>query len=164
MKKLFFTIVLTGFILTMNSCKTCCTPKGLINVDQASNLESNYLSKRQQILNGSTEYSEDTREFWWSIDELESYICYAKEQANKQGKKVNGFRIYLGAYPLDISTDQVGQNTIFMVPTELKTDDGTKSLIINKSKLIESSNSNENIQGICPLDYAGAGNPPKAYN
>lgn len=41
----------------------------------------------------------DTREFWYSIEELQEYLDYVKQKSKEQGVNNPGIRIYLGAYP-----------------------------------------------------------------
>ena len=104
-----------------------------------------------------------------SVDELEKYICYAKEEAAKKGKKVSGFRFYLGAKPLNM-TNNPSSLTLFVVPTEKK--EGAKLKVANFSTSSRSTTDgveindpegNDNIDGIKALDFAGAGNPPLVY-
>lgn len=173
MKKLI-TILSFGFIaFSLQSCKICCTsgkiPSGLITTSQAENLQHNFLEKKEQIINGSNEYNNDVRDFWFSVDRLEDYICYAKNEAKKQGKSVSGFRIYLGAQPLasQVPTGApVGLNTVFIVPTE-------HAMLPNKTLMNTTTSSfnpkgdtkdNTNITTIDPLDFAGGGNPPNIYD
>lgn len=160
-------------ILTFNSCKSYCVPgakpQGLITQDQAANLEANYLLKKEQIQNGSASLNNEPQDFFWTIDELQNYICYAKEEAAKKGKKVNGFRFYLGAKPLN-KTNNPSSLTLFVVPTEKKevaklkvANFSTTSRSTTDGVEINDSDANDNIDGIDPLDYAGAGHPPKPF-
>lgn len=175
MKKLI-TILSFGFIaFSLQSCKICCTrgkiPSGLITTLQAENLQHNFLEKKEQIIDGSKEYNNDVRDFWFSVDRLEDYICYAKNEAKKQGKSVSGFRIYLGAQPLasQVPTGApVGLNTVFIVPTEHVMPAATLMKLTStpnsKGNAKGNPKDNTNITTIDPLDFAGGGNPPNIYD
>ncbi len=168
MKKFIISFAIGIFILTLNSCSTCCLPgkkpQGLITKTQGANLEHNYLQKKKQIASGSTAYNNDVRDFWFSAEKLQDYICYAKEEAKKQGKEVSGFRIYLGSLPLDSAVpmeEVVGFNTVFIVPTEST----SKTMLRSTGDTKPDSNGQDdtNIDGINPMDYAGGGYPPHVF-
>ncbi|MBB4807382.1 hypothetical protein HNP38_002686 [Chryseobacterium defluvii] len=176
MKRIFIFSATVILLLLQTSCiciKKCCTPEqipqGLITNSQAYNLQTNYRNKQEQIQSGhAAVYADDVDSFWFSKEKLKEYICYAEEEASKNGKTVNGFRIYMGAYPLNsISDSKIGYNTVFIVPTEKKTlppvnSNAKMSGSDASTETIEGNNS-EDINSVSPLDYAGAGNPPKVF-
>ncbi|WP_336069206.1 hypothetical protein [Mesoflavibacter sp. CH_XMU1404-2] len=85
-------------------------PTGIITASEARNLNDNWTSYRKAA-NDSVAYGgEDNRSSWYSIDDMEYYINYAKDSL-----EANGIRLYLG---VDTSFDDGGLTTIFMVPTK----------------------------------------------
>lgn len=72
-------------------------PKGCITVEEARELQKNYVDKIEKTLEKSLGCQE-CREFWWSIEEMEEYIKYVKKKARKKGYKNLGLRFYLGKY------------------------------------------------------------------
>ncbi len=127
------------------------TPKEkLITNEQAIQLNECYKEKQHGF--GAENDNNLSCSSWYSLEDLEGYINYVKQQALEKKVTVDGIRFYFGVYPKD-STDKskVGQNTLFMCPTkasgEFSKEDGE-------------SNS-ENITGISAMNYSSTGNPPK---
>ncbi|AXT19848.1 hypothetical protein D7030_01650 [Flavobacteriaceae bacterium AU392] len=89
-------------------------PSGVISREKAIELNNEWTKTRAEAMNQCIsdvtggKVTKDSRSSWWSIEDLEAYIKYAK----KQDKDVSGLRIYCGAY-----SDDNCYSTSFIVPT-----------------------------------------------
>ena len=88
--------------------------KGLISPDQAKQL-SNDFTERCELISKDIVGRPDNRSSWYSLKDIKRYLKHAKKQAKKNGYKMNGIRIYCGAYPTQ--DGEVGYSTSFIVPT-----------------------------------------------
>ena len=88
--------------------------KGLISSEKAKELNDAFTT-RCELISKDIVKRPDNRSSWYSIKELKAYLKYAKKQAKKNGYKMNGVRIYCGAYPT--TKEAVGYSTSFIVPT-----------------------------------------------
>ncbi|MEM1003633.1 MAG: hypothetical protein AAGH46_13390, partial [Bacteroidota bacterium] len=88
--------------------------KGLITPEQAKKLNSNYTARHSLISSHITK-KEDNRSNWFSLENIEAYLQYAKQQAIDLGFELNGIRIYNGAY--DNDNGKPGLSTVFLIPT-----------------------------------------------
>lgn len=85
--------------------------------------------------------SEDAREFVYSVEELQEFLDYVKEESAKDGITSPGVRFYFASYNSDVST----KATMFMAPTK-----GTASNSPNNYKL---DPMNTVIGGYPPTNY-----------
>ncbi len=128
-------------------------PTQLISFDKGKELNKNYNEKRGALV---TEKSglEDANAFWFSIEELERYIAYVKENAVDKGYSVDGIRIYLGVYP-ETEEKNAGYTTVFLTPTGTAIDE-------QRTRGVASLQGNAlDITTIEPLNFGSMGNPPK---
>lgn len=161
MKNTFIIVMLGMIILTLNSCRIYTNPQGLITENEIDNLEAHYLIKIREIDKGNDSISKEPRDFFWTIDELQNYIYYTKKEASKQGKKVSGFRFYIGAKPYKNRTDQPDAITLYVLPTTKKEIGNLRAEnSSNDTIIINDPNTNESMEGIKALEVAGAGKPP----
>ena len=114
-------------------------PSKCISVVDARKLQDNWVETRGAEI--SKAQGTDQREFIYSVDELQEFLDYVKDESNKQGIKSPGIRIYFGAY--DNSESKLA--TVFLAPT--------------KGGKIDSEN-NYNIDA---FNFAGGGWPPRNY-
>lgn len=126
-------------------------PVKCIPVEEARILQNQWKKTRGKEIERGQGY-EDTREFWYSIAELEEYIKYVKKKSEEQGITNPGLRIYLGSYPS--RAQKKGLTTIFITPT--LPDEGMKSLNENEENHI-------NNYSIDPMNDSNSGWPPKEY-
>ncbi|GAA4278416.1 hypothetical protein [Aquimarina mytili] len=126
-------------------------PKKCITVDEARELQKVWCDTRTPEIDKCIGF-QDTREFWWSVEELEEYLKYVKKQSKKQGIDDPGIRIYFGAYPESKCKMHRGYSTVFLAPT------GAPAGSFGKGG--DSASNNYEIQ---PMNGAGAGFPPKDY-
>lgn len=89
-------------------------PKGLISPKEAKVLNDAYTARHALISKNITK-KPDNRSSWYALEEIESFLEYAKTQAKELGYEMDGIRIYDGAYPDD--KDGEGYSTTFIVPT-----------------------------------------------
>lgn len=87
---------------------------GLISPERAKELNDAFTT-RCELISKDIVKRPDNRSSWYSLKELKAYLKYAKKQAKKNGHKMNGIRIYCGAYPT--TKERVGYSTSFIVPT-----------------------------------------------
>ena len=129
-------------------------PIKCISVVEAKNLQNKWKETRAQEIEQAQGY-EDTREFLYSLDELQEYLNYVKEQSNAQGIDKPGIRIYIGAYPK--TSTQKSYATLFLAPT--------KDLFHSFEGLdeLEIANKTENNYEIEPFNIVLGGYPPKDY-
>lgn len=121
------------------------TPKDkLIDAKQAANLSNAYKEQRLSVIESKLGIS-DHASFWYSLEDLEGYINYAKEQAKSKGITLDGMRIYLGVYPEGYAdSSKSGHATVFMCPTEA------------------ARNQNScDVEGISAFNYGEVGDPPQ---
>ncbi|MFC0604435.1 hypothetical protein [Winogradskyella pulchriflava] len=131
-------------------------PKGIISPKEASALDAAYNIKHRIINDSLFQKSTnggDNRSSWWSIDDIQSYINYAENQAGELGYTMDGLRVYLGSYP-DVD-GQAGLTTMFLIPT------GTENTSQGSMLPILQGGSND-IKGADGLNMGKDGNPPSA--
>ena len=135
-------------------------PKGLISPTEAKELNQKFIKTRSKDLNrivkkeSGNPKKEDAISSWFSLEELENYIAYVKEEATKKKITVNGLRVYFGAYSNnDKKQYKKDLSTMFFVPTETK----QESLQKSSSFTVESSS---DIQDIDALNDGSMDDPP----
>lgn len=146
-------------VLALTSCaeqesKNVKPPEGVISVKEAKLLDKTFTETRHNLISNSLGI-QDNRSSWWSIEDIENYIAYAKSKASEEGLKVNGLRIYFAAYPKDFKNQEVaGRSTLFIVPT------GAKSIQESSLSILNTSFDENDDLDIPPLNMGHAGNPP----
>lgn len=90
-------------------------PKKCIGVEAARKEQDEWVRTRGKDIAKCCGY-EDTREFWYSLDELQEYLDYVREKSKEQGIEKPGIRFYLGAYPT--TREKKGYSTMFLSPTK----------------------------------------------
>ena len=165
MKRNYFTgglviAVIVLSILLFRSCdKKYETPKQLITTEVAKNLNQNYISQRSTIIEQSIGRIDATAA-WYSIEELENYLHYAKSEAKRNDKEMSGVRFYLGVYPNDTVTyqEKAGLTTVFLSPTVKRNPN-----VLKPQRFQGNTTTEENVDAaeIQPLNYGGMGHPPK---
>ncbi len=122
-------------------------PKKCISVEEAKGLQNNWKNSRGKEIERGQGY-EDTREFSFSVEELQEYLDYVKEKSREQGVVNPGIRIYFAAYPKN--GPKKSYSTVFLAPTKDGASLGTEG---------ESENNYE----IEPLNTVNGGKPPMEY-
>lgn len=132
-------------------------PKGVISTEQMKTLDQAFNS-RHQLISDSIVKRPDNRSSWYSLKDLRSYLTLAEKQASDLGYKMNGVRIYLGAYP--DTANEGGYTTMFFAPTGdlAKTAEGSMKLF----NLAVQSGPFPDIPGGKGFNMGGEGDPPQA--
>lgn len=94
----------------------------LISYKEAQVLKNEYIDTRYAIINDSlfkNSKRKDTREFWFSMETMEQYLAYVKQEAKDKGYTDLGLRIYFAAYPKGFKDPRgdPGFSTIYIWPT-----------------------------------------------
>ena len=143
MKKLGFIILgfLLGAMLTYYFCPrpldveeeiSIIKPNGVISVTQAKALNANWSQYREAAVDSAAKKqgrNKDNRWTHWSIDDIENYIAYSKDQADSLGYEMTGIRVYLGVYGDNAGQTKKNLTTMFIVPTGKKSNMQASSLI-----------------------------------
>lgn len=134
-------------------------PSQLITKKFAKELHLNFMRYRARIISKYIQ-KEDANAVWFSIEELENYIDYAKAKGQKKGYNVNGIRFYFGVYPDEKKyAEKAGLSTIFLTATGKKIKLPTTNNIQPFALIRESAD--EEIPGLEPMNYGSIGHPPK---
>ena len=123
-------------------------PLKCISVEKARELQDIWKSSRGKEIERAQKYV-DTREFWYSLEELQEYLSYVQEKSAEEGIANPGIRIYFGAYPGEGS--KKSYSTIFLAPT--------KPL----NSLENNDDTQKNNYSIDPLNHGQGGVPPVDY-
>lgn len=140
------------YLSTNQNLEEMTKPKGLITPAEIKALDQAYNS-RHTIISDSLIKTPDNRSSWYSLEEIESYITYAKQQADSLGYTLDGLRLYAGAYP--DTKEGPGLMTMFFVPT------GSKN-VSEGSMLTTVQGGGNDIGGADGLNKGGDGSPPSA--
>ncbi|MFO7720879.1 MAG: hypothetical protein R6W85_10625 [Gillisia sp.] len=125
-------------------------PKKCISIEEARKEQDEWVRTRGKDIQECEGY-EDTREFWYSLDELQEYLDYVREKSKEQGVKKPGIRFYLGAYPT--KKDKKGYATLFLAPTKE---------VAGEAESTEEVSGPNNYE-IEPMNITHGGYPPTNY-
>jgi hypothetical protein len=106
----------------------------------------------------------DSRWYWFSLEDMEGYIKYVKENAKKQKLKNPGIRIYMGKYPMNhpknrmAKPEYAGYQTIFLVPTSQKRKSD------NAMARTASTEENTDVPSIESMNMTNLAPPPKTLS
>lgn len=135
--------------------------KKLITHQDAQILFDEYTNTNNKILAESRNGEPDSRWYSFSIEEMEGYIKYVKENAKKQNLKNVGIKIYMGKYPVNHPANKMakpefaGYQTIFLMPTAKK-----EQLSNVRMQSRGTTDETENIQSIQPMNMTNLSPPP----
>lgn len=114
-------------------------PQKCITEQEARTLYTNWQTTRGASL--ATQGEPDHSDFTWSLDELQEFLDYVREESEKQGVKNPGVRAYFAAYDNQDSK----KATVFLAPTK-----GGKG-------------DSENNYSVDPFNFGQGGWPPNIY-
>lgn len=152
MKITYFKLIALVVISTIASCncpskKKFKKPAGLITIQQADSLEEAYKANQHKAINAFLSQNgvdvKDNREVWFSLEELENYLEYVKQESSKQDLEDLGIRVYFGA---KMNENKEMKSTIFFFPT-------------HQSATRAAAARNLNSNGIQGLNYGSSGDP-----
>ncbi len=126
-------------------------PAKCISIEEARELQTTWCDTRTPEIDRCIGF-EDTREFWWSVEELQDYLKYVKKQSRKQGIDNPGIRMYFGAYPASKCKMGKGYSTLFLAPTGAPAGGGKDG--------IDDAPNNYDIEA---YNFSQSGHPPKIY-
>jgi len=116
------------------------TPAKCITVVAARALQDNWVATRQPEIDRTLNY-QDAREVIYSVEELQEYLNYVKEESVKQGIANPGIRLYFAAY----NTDANNKATIFLAPTD--------GIAVGSNNIYTIQPFNHGMAGIPPFNY-----------
>lgn len=165
MKKLIYIILgfIIGAILTYYFCPRqieqipakIVKPKGVIKPEEAKELNANWTLYRKAAVDSAAQKqgrNQDDRSTWWSLEDIENYLVYAKNQSDSLGYDMTGVRIYLGVYGNNAGQTKKDYTTMFIVPTG----DKLKSQASSSLGFMPPQ-SGENVPGADPLNGGTGG-------
>lgn len=160
---------LAVFVLVMCNNKSNGHPinenfkEKLIDKNLMAQLDANYSEKNYQIINKTRpEGSPDSREYWYSIDELEGYIAFVKKEAADKNYKIVGMKMKMGQYPEKepfdprLNPKYYGYQAVYLVPTGIP---AGKTAQVKPEPVKDSIERGREIDGIAGLDLSWT-NPP----
>ena len=117
--------------LNTESAVKIIKPKGVITQAQAKVLNNDWTKYRKAAVDSAASKQGrpvDNRSTWWSLDDVENYITYAKNQSDSLGYSMTGIRVYLGVYSKNAGQSKKDLTTMFVVPTGKKSHATASSL------------------------------------
>ncbi|CAM4117571.1 hypothetical protein [Gillisia hiemivivida] len=92
-----------------------------ITVAKAKKLQKKWWDTRSMVTTNGKEH-EDTCQFYFTVEELQTYLAEVKTKSLQQGVETPGINIWFGAY--DETADKPSLATVFLAPTKrVKSDD-----------------------------------------
>src|SRR5690606_371121 len=142
MKKLTYILLgcVIGGLLTYYFCPRVepivkiVKPKGVITVEQAKVLNDNWTIHRKSAVDSAAKKQgrdQDDRSTYWSLEDIENYLGYAKNYSDSLGYTMTGIRVYLGEYGENAGQTKKNLTTMFIVPTGHKAKSQANSLNLN---------------------------------
>ncbi len=115
-------------------------PAKCISETEARTLQNNWVNTREPAL--TRELSEqDCREVLFSLEELQEYLNYVKDESDRQGITSPGIRVYFGAY----DNSNSNKATVFLAPT--------KAITVGCDNNYKIDAFNNGIAGLPPKNY-----------
>jgi len=94
----------------MNDFVNKLKPKNCIDNTEAMEMREHWVNTRAKAIDNDLGFT-DTRDFVWSVEELEEYLAYVKRKSISQGIENPGIRVSLAAYK------DSNNATLFFSPT-----------------------------------------------
>jgi len=132
--------------------------KKLITHQDAQVLFDEYTKTNNKILTEARNGQPDSRWYSFTIEEMEGYIQYVKEQAKEKNIKNVGIKIYMGKYSANHPANKMakpefaGYQTIFLMPTTKKE--------ATDARRGGSTDEYEKIESIQPMNMTNLSPPP----
>ena len=131
----------------------------LIDKKLMTELDNTYASNNYLIINSARgDGSKDSREYWYSIEDLEGYIAFVKKEAALKNHKVLGMKIKMGQYPINgkfdprLNPKYYGYQAVYLVPTGELNEAMVPDAVQNKAQ--DSLSRLQEISGIPGMDLS----------
>lgn len=131
----------------------------LIDKKLMTELDNTYASNNYLIINSARgDGSKDSREYWYSIEDLEGYIAFVKKEAALKNHKVLGMKIKMGQYPINgkfdprLNPKYYGYQAVYLVPTGELIEAMVPDAVQNKAQ--DSLSRLQEISGIPGMDLS----------
>tara|TARA_R100000935_G_scaffold5033_1_gene11660 strand:- start:792 stop:1166 length:375 start_codon:yes stop_codon:yes gene_type:complete len=86
-----------------------------ITVAKAKQMQKKWWDTRLKVTTNG-QVHEDTCQFYFSVEELQTYLAEVKTKSLQQGVETPGINIWFGAY--EETTDKPSLATVFLAPTK----------------------------------------------
>ncbi|MBD0831721.1 hypothetical protein [Aestuariibaculum sediminum] len=118
----FFTYFLTPkHTKEMDISEEISKPAKVITIEEAKILSKNWTDNRKKVVDSAARAQgatkDDTRSGYWTLDEIEEYISWARQEATDKGYSMTGIRVYLGVYGKNRGQAKRDLTTMFIAPT-----------------------------------------------
>ncbi|UGU16074.1 hypothetical protein LS482_20650 [Sinomicrobium kalidii] len=164
-------------LIALGSCQPpeVDKPKKTIDKEQAAKLSGRFVEELTELMEGQQDTARlnqmqktgfiprATADFklashtYYTVEELEHYFAWVKQEAREKGYKLEGYRFYFGIYPDD---EELGEKqnfmTMFISPAGRK-GDKQEGAMVNVPFMFSAP---ENIEEIDSYNYGGNGDPP----
>lgn len=131
----------------------------LIDKKLMTELDNTYASNNYLIINSARgDGSKDSREYWYSIEDLEGYIAFVKKEAALKNHNVLGIKIKMGQYPINgkfdprLNPKYAGYQAVYLVPTGELIEAMVPDAVQNKAQ--DSLSRLQEISGIPGMDLS----------
>ena len=108
-------------------------PKDTISVAEAKLLSKNWEQRNPTEVDSTIEVEgskKKIRSVYWTLEDINDYLTYAKAKSDTLGYTMTGVRVYLGNYGNVKDPVKKNRNTMFIVPTGPKKTSKASSLNI----------------------------------
>ena len=133
-----------------------------ITPKEAKELNQNFVKTRGKTLDKIVENEtgkpskKDAVSSWFSLDDLKEYIAYVETEGKAKNIRINGLRVYFGAYAKNIKkANKDALSTVFFVPTTPKVGSLQKDGVLD-------GDGGSDVDGIDGLNNGTTGQPPSA--
>lgn len=137
---------------TITKLKIMAKPAKTISVEKAKEIQKYWMDTRANLIDANLKYK-DSSDFYYTLDELQEFLNYVKEQSYLQEVKKPGVRIFFSAYPK--TSENKSYANIILVPMREK--QGTLE------ENMDDPVNHEINYDIDPFNSGNAGMPPNRY-
>lgn len=131
----------------------------LVDQKLMEQLDATYSANNYLIINSAREDgSKDSREYWYSIEDLEGYIDFVKNEAKQKNYQLSGIKIKMGQYPASgkfdprLNPKYAGYQAVYLVPTGEPIEAMVPDVVQNKDQ--DSTSRVKEISGIPGMDLS----------
>ena len=130
-----------------------------IDRETALSYQNEYIETRYNLINENLGIT-DSREVWFPLEQLETYLKYTRNLARENNYENLGIRFYLGVYDEDYRIEEYrGFTTLFYVPTF----QNRKANKVKSANFFAFAAENENMSEARAGNMGSLGQPPKSF-